>query len=149
MSEVLTWDAEELSGPITCEDLGLLRAFMVRGANLTMPGAVGTRPFAPVMDELDVTLVWSVDGRFAPVTGTPHADRGIGVESNLEHYRTLFTTGGDPTTGEHDISLAYAGQTYEGGAQVWGYAPVRTGPTTARIVTRLVVAAGALEVSSS
>lgn len=148
MSETLTWDGEELSGPITCEDLGLLRRFVTRGANLTMNGAAGTRPYAPIRDELDVTLVWSVDGRFDP-DGNPHADREVGVEQNLEHYRTLFTTGADPLTGEHDILLAYAGQTYEAGAQLREIAPVRTGPTTARLVTRLIVADGQLQVSSS
>lgn len=148
MSEVLTWDGEELSGPITAEDLGLLRAYMTRGGNVTMNGAPGTRPYAPIMDQLDVTLVWSVTGRFDP-DGDPHANQELGVEQNLEHYRTLFTTGGDALTGEHDIILAYAGGTYEGGAQLWDYAQIRTGPGTARIVTRLVVAAGELEAAGS
>lgn len=148
MSETLTWDSEELSGAIVCEDLGLLRAVMTRGANLVMPGAVGARPYAPTMDQLDVTLVWSVTGRFDS-TGAPHENQETGVEQNLEHYRALFTTGADPATGEHDVSLSYAGTTYTGGIQVWDYAQVRTGPTTARIVTRIVVAAGELEEAGS
>lgn len=143
MSETLTWDDEELSGEITCEDLGVLRAFVTRGANLTMHGAPGTRPYAPIEDELDTTLVWSVTGRFDP-DGTPHANQELGVELNLEHYRTVFTTGADPTTGEHDAVLSYAGGTWEGGIQLKEYAPVRTGPGTAKIVTRVVVAAGHL-----
>lgn len=144
MSETLTWDGEELSGCIEGEDLGLLRNYMTRGRNRVLPGAPGTRSLPPVMDELDVSLVWSVNGRFAPITGTPHADREVGVEQNLEHYRTLFTTGADPD-GLHDVSLAYAGTTFEGAAQLREYAQVRTGPTTARIITRLIVTAGQLD----
>lgn len=148
MSEVLTWDSEELSGSIVCEDLAVLRSFATRGSNRTMPGAAGTRALAPVLDELDVTLAWAVTGRF-DWNGSPYADPETGVEQNLEHYRSLFTTGADPDTGEHDISLAFAGSTFEAGAQLRDYAQTRTGPTTARILTRLVIAAGEMEVASS
>lgn len=148
MSETLTWDGEELAGAITAEDLGLLRAFATRGANLPMGGVPGTRPYAPIMDELDVTLVWTVVGRIDP-DGVPHTDREVGVEQNAEHYRTLFTTGGDPVTGEHDVSLAYAGGTYIGLAQLREHAVVRTGPETVKIVTRLIIADGELAASGS
>lgn len=150
MDEYLTWDGEVLQvmGCITCEDLSSLRSYMTRGVNLTMPGAIGTRPYAPVLDQLDVSLVWPVRGLFAP-DGSPHVDRQVGVELNLEHYRTVFTTGADPDTGEHDIILAYAGQTFTGGAQLREYAQVRIGPDDGRIVTRLTVASGELESEGS
>lgn len=147
MSETLTWDSEELSGPIECEDLGVLRNFVTRGSNLILPGAPGTLPIAPIQDELDVTLVWLVSGRFDP-DGTPHVNQELGVEQNLEHYRDLFTTGAD-ADGQHDISLAYAGATFEGEAQLRDYAQARTGPGTARIITRLIVTAGQLEATGS
>lgn len=143
MSETLTWDGEALSGPIVCEDLSLLRAFATRGGNRVMPGAAGRRALAPVRDQIDVTLVWSVTGRFAPLTGTPHDDREVGLEENLEHYRALFTSAGD-AEGEHAISLAFAGDSFTGGAQLRDYAQARTGPETARILTRLTIAAGEL-----
>lgn len=148
MSETLTWGSEELSGPITCEDLGLLRNFVTRGRNRILPRAPGTRGLAPVRDELDVTLTWSVDGRFDP-DGTPHADKELGAEQNAEHYRSVFTAPGDPDTGETAISLAYAGQTYEGAAQLREYAQGRTGPGNFRILTRLIVTAGQLEEAGS
>lgn len=148
MNELLTWEGEALDGCIVSEDLSGLRSFMTRGSNRTFPGANGTRPLAPVLDELDTTLRFFVSGRFAP-DGTPHADRQTGVEQNLEHYRTLFTTGADPDTGEHDIALDYAGTTYVGTAQVRDYAAVRTGDTTATILLRLVVPAGELSEDSS
>lgn len=144
MTEVLNWDGEDLEGPIVCEDLAPLRSFATRGANTLLPGAPGTSPNAPLMDELDVTLTWFVSGRFDPA-GTPNADQEIGVEENLEHYRTLFTTGQDPATGEHDIVLSFAASTFTAGAQLRDYAQARTGPTTARIITRLIIAAGELE----
>lgn len=150
MSEALTWDSELLDviGCITCEDLSPLRSYMTRGTNLTMPGAVGTRPYAPVLDELDVTLVWILSGRFAP-NGTPHSNHEQGVEQNVEHYRSLFTTPGAAITGEHVISLAYAGSTYGGTAQLRDLAVVRLGPGNARIVTRLVVTDGELVTTGS
>lgn len=147
MSETLTWDTEELSGCIVGEDLGLLRNFVTRGQNLRVPGKPGTLPLAPIMDELDVTLTWSVTGRFDP-DGLPHMDRETGVEANLEHYRELFTTGAD-ADGFHDISLAYAGSTFAGSAQLREYAQARTGPETARILTRLVITTGELDLEGS
>lgn len=147
MNELLTWDSEELEGPIVCEDLSALRNYATRGSNLVMPGVAGARPYAPIMDQLDVTLVWVVTGLFAP-DGTPHTDQQIGVELNLEHYRGVFTTGGDPA-GEHDITLSFASSTFTGEAQLRDYAVVRTGPGTARILTRLSIAAGELTESGS
>lgn len=148
MSETLTWNTEELSGPIVCEDLGLLRNFVTRGRNRTLPRAPGTRGLAPLRDELDVTLTWVVTGRFDP-DGDPHTDQELGAEQNAEHYRGVFTAPGDPDTGETDISLAYAGSTYEGTAQLREYAQARTGPGTFRILTRLIVTAGELEEAGS
>lgn len=143
MSEVLTWDGEELSGAITSEDLVPLRSWMSRGSNLIMDGADGQRPYRPIRDQLDVSIVWSVTGRFDH-DGTPHAQRDVGAEINQEFYRALFTEGGDAVTGEHEVSLAYAGTTFEGLAQCRDYAAVRTGPETYQIVTRLIVATGEL-----
>lgn len=148
MSELLTWDGEDLDGCIVCEDLAVLRNFATRGGNLVMPGANGSRPYAPVLDQLDTTLTFAVTGRFDS-DGSPHADREVGVEQNLEHYRDLFTTGGDPDTGEHDISLSFAGSAFTGAVQVWEYAQARTGPTTAKILVRVTVAAGALTETGS
>lgn len=148
MSEVLTWDSEALEGAITAEDLAPLRNFATRGDNLTMPGAAGVRPYAPVRDQLDVSIVWVVTGRFDH-TGAPNSDSELGAEVNQEHYRTLFTTGGDAVTGEHEITLTFAGTTFDGLAQCREYAAVRTGPTTFQIVTRLVIADGELTVTSS
>ncbi len=148
MSETLTWDGEELSGCIVCDDLSPLRAFATRGSNTLYPGRSGRTPNPVRRDQLDVTLAWTVTGRFDP-DGLPHADREVGVEQNLEHYRTLFTTGADPDTGEHDISLAYAASVFQGTAQLREYAPVRTGPGTATIITRLSIAAGILEEAGS
>lgn len=148
MSETLTWDSEELSGPIEADDLGLLRAFATRGTNLTAHGAPGTRPYAPIPDELDTSIVWHVTGRFDHL-GNPWGDQEVGVEKNLEHYRTLFTTGGDALTGEHNITLAYAGTTFVGLAQLREYAAVRTGPGSARIITRVTIADGELTETGS
>lgn len=148
MNELLTWDSEDLEGPIACEDLSVLRNFATRGSNLIMHGAVGARPYAPILDQLDVTLTWVVTGRLTPA-GAAHPDQQTGVEANLEHYRELFTTGGDADTGEHVISLAFAGSTFTGLAQLREYAQVRTGPGTARILTRLSVADGELAETGS
>lgn len=148
MNELLTWDTEDLDGPIVCEDLSSLRNFATRGTNLVMHGAAGARPYVPILDQLDVTLVWAVTGRLTPA-GAPHASQQVGVELNLEHYRTLFTTGGDAVTGEHDIVYAFADTTFAGLAQLREYGQVRTGPGTARILTRLSIADGELAETGS
>lgn len=139
MNELLTWDGEELSGPIVCEDLSPLRNVAVRGTNVPIPGVAGSLRTPRRPDELDVTLVWMVSGRFDP-DGDRHTSQDLGVELNLEHYRALFTTGADPDDGSHAVSLAFAGQTFDGDAQLNDYAQRRTGPGTATILTRLVLA---------
>lgn len=143
MTELLVFDNENLDGPITCTDLSPLRSIVYRHANLVMPGAAGARPYAPVRDQLAVTLEFKVTGRLVPGGGV-HDDPTVGVEANLEHYRSLFTSGGDEMTGEHDIELHYAGAVFEGTAQVGNYAQARTGPQTANILVQLVVADGQL-----
>lgn len=147
MSEpLLTWDTVELRGAITCEDLTPLRNVMVRGGNLTMPQAAGSRPYAGVLDELECTLRWHVTGVLDP-SGAAHADRGEGLEENLDYYRDLFW---DPlaTYGLHPIELSWGGLTYMAEAQCWGWAAARTAPWTAEAITRLVVPAGQLGTGS-
>lgn len=144
MTCLVVFDGVELTGPIECEDPGVLRDIDTRHRNRLLPKAPGTRPLEPIMDELDRTLAWSVTGRIDP-NGTPHADREVGVEENLEFYRSLFDPrGGVAGTGLYDIELRFAGTSYVGSAQVEQYGQVRTGPTTARIITRLIIAAGEL-----
>lgn len=149
MSCTVVFDGVTLDGPITCEDASILRDIVTRHRNRMFPHAQGTRPIEPVMDELDRTLTWFVSGRTDP-TDTPYADRETGVEENLEFYRALFDPrGGTAGTGEYPIELHYAGDVFEGSAQVLQYAQVRTGPTTARIITRLIISAGELIASGS
>lgn len=143
MSELLVFDGEELNGPIAAEDLSVLRAATFRGRNGLRPYVAGSVPRKRWLDGLDQTIVFSVTARTDP-DGTPHTDREVGLEQNLEHYRTLFTTGGDDDTSEHEVELHYAGTVFAGMLQVDDYASVRTGPETARIVLRVAVAGGEL-----
>lgn len=145
MTCTVTFDGEALTGAIECEDPSPLRDLETRGNNVPVPYVDGTVPFEPYLHELDRTLVWLVNGRVAPITGTPHSDRELGVADNLEHYRSLFDPrGGAAGTGEYAISVTLGDNTFSGLAQVKAYSQVRTGPTTAKIVTRLVIAAGEL-----
>lgn len=143
MSELLVFDGEELDGPIAAEDLSPLRSASFRGSNRVLPGVEGRMATPRRIDALDQTLVFAVTGRF-DTTGAPHADREIGLEQNLEHYRALFTAPGDPDTGEHPVELRYAGAVFTGGIQVNDYTSVRTGPETAQIVLRVNIPAGGL-----
>lgn len=149
MTCLVIFDGVELSGAIECEDPGVLRDIDTRHRNRVMPGAGGTRAIEPVIDELDRTLTWFVTGRIDP-NGDTHADRQEGVEANLEFYRSLFDPrGGAAGTGLYDIELHFAGTSFAGSAQVEQYGQVRTGPTTARIITRLIITAGELIESGS
>lgn len=149
MTCVVVFDGVELTGPIECDDPSALRDIDTRSGNRVLPLADGTRALEPIIDELDRTLVWSVDGRFAP-DGSAYADREAGVEANLEFYRALFDPRGGATgTGLYDIEVQFTATSYAGAAQVIQYGQVRNGPTTARIVTRLVITSGELLESSS
>lgn len=149
MTCVVVFDGVTLEGPIECEDPGVLRDIDTRNGNIDIPGAPGTIPVEPILHELDRTLAWSVNGRFDP-DGEPHADREAGVEANLEFYRALFDPrGGEDGTGHYDIALHFAATIYEGRVQVLQYGQARTGPTTARILTRLVISAGELTEAGS
>jgi hypothetical protein len=143
MAEYLVFDGETLDGPISCEDLSGLRAVVKKGSNPPHPYVDGVVPLATRLDSLDVTLSWSVVGRTDP-SGTAHSNWETGVESNIEHYRSLFTEDPDADTGQHAVALHYAGQVFEGYVQVRNFASVRTGPTTATLITRMEVAAGEL-----
>jgi hypothetical protein len=140
VSQYLVFDTIPLTGPIVPEELDPLRNLAYRWENLTMHGAEGTRPYAPIPDQLVEMITWKVTGRFDPA-GTPHADREQGVEENLEYYRALFTAPGDAGTGEHDLELHYAGTVYAGLCQVVNYGQSRTGPESGVIVTQFVIAA--------
>lgn len=132
-------DAEALNPPaIKCDDPTVLRNFVRRGENRVMPGADGRRRTALVLDQLDETLTFKVTGLTTPA-GTPNVDMIVGVEENLEHYRTLFL----PDIA-HAISLTYAGDTFTGEAQIPESAQVRTGSFSAVIVARFVIYAGQL-----
>ena len=148
MSELLVFDGESLEGPIACEDLGLLRSVTMRGENLIIPGVVGTLPFAPRPHELNETLTWLVTG-LTDWTGALNTDTEVGVEQNLEHYRSLLNSGGDSETGLHTVALHYAGTVFVGGLQVREYAQTRTGPGTGTILTRVVIPATELTESGS
>lgn len=149
MTCLVVFDGVTLDGPIECDDPGVLRDIDTRNGNKVFPLAAGTRALEPIMDELDRTLTWSVMGRVDP-DGNPHEDREAGVEENLEFYRALFDPrGGEAGTGLYDIVVHFAATSYEGQAQVVQYGQARTGPTTARIVTRLIITAGELTEAAS
>ncbi len=144
MNEFLTFDSVDLVRSINALDLAPLRNWVTRYANVVMPGAAGTRPYPPVPDELDVDITWRLKGSTHVLTGAPHSDKQVGVEINMEACRTLFKSNADATTGEHDVELHFAGLVLTGDAQVLDYAQVRTGPFTAILITRLLIAAGEL-----
>lgn len=149
MTCTVIFDGVTLDGPIECEDPSPLRDIDTRGANIPIAGVDGIIPVEHRPDELDRTLTWYVNGRIDP-EGAAHPDREIGVEQNLEFYRDLFDPrGGAAGTGEYPIQLEFAGATYAGTAQVIQYGQVRTGPTTATIITRLLIAAGELVLEGS
>ena len=148
MSELLVFDGESLEGPIACEDLGLLRSVTMRGENLVIDGVAGTQPFALLPHELNETLTWFVTG-LTDWTGSVNADPETGVEENMEHYRALFTSGGDSETGLHTVALHYAGTVFVGGMQVAEYAQTRTGHKTATLLTRVRIPATELTESGS
>lgn len=144
MTCAVTFDSEVLEHAIECEDPTPLRDIETRLHNQELPYVDGEVPFEPYLAGLDRTLTWLVNGR-VDYTGTPHADREQGASDNLEHYRTLFDPrGGTAGTGQYSISLDFGSTTFSGLAQVKSYAAVRTGPTTAKIVTRLIIASGEL-----
>lgn len=144
MAEWLEVEGTSLDTPaIRAEDLTGLRARMLRGANLTMNGAIGTRPYAPILDELEATVRWKLNG-FREPDGTPYADPQQGLDENLELYRAAFMDGADATTGEKDFTLHLATEDLTAPIQVWSWDPVRSGPGTMIVVTRLVVAGGLL-----
>lgn len=144
LPEWLDIEDEPLATPaIQPYDLLPLRAMMFRGANLPMGDADGTRPYKPVLDELDVTIRWYLKGFHDP-DGVPFADYRNGVDENLEFYRALFNDDQDPTTGEKTYTLHLATKTLTAPIQCWSWDPVRTGPATATILTRLVIADGRL-----
>ena len=148
MSEHLIFNNVTLDGPIAAEDLSQLRAVLKRGANDTLPYVDGDVSLPTRIAALDVTLTWFVTGRTDP-NGTPYGDWEVGVEQNVEFYRTLFTTGADVETGEHEIDLHRAGSVFTGFAQVKAFSAIRTGPSTQTLVTRMIVAAGELAEGSS
>lgn len=142
--EYLVIDSEDVDGPdIIAEDLMGFRAAMYRGANLTMSGAVGQRPYAPILDALEVSVNFRING-FTSYSGTPSSDPQDTLDLNVEHYRALFCDGGDALTGEKDYTLVLPSRSLIAPVQCWDFSPVRTGPATATVVTRLIVAAGAM-----
>jgi len=131
------------SGPIVAEDLTPLRNFARRGENRVLPGAPGRSSLPHLRDELNVTITWEVKGMRLH-TGDPAPDPVVGVETNLEFYRSLFFDDGDAQT-EHPVELhEYAGSTFAGALQVIDYAGVRTGPMTGTILTLFRIASGEL-----
>lgn len=139
----LTFDGVALTGPIKCEDLSVLRGAMFRGESRLLPGAPGRRFLQKRLDELAETLTWRVSGLTTPAN-VVNSDPVLGVEENLEYYRALFTSADalDPTGVA--VSLSFGGDTFTGTAQVGDYAQQRTGPMSAVILTRLVIATGVL-----
>lgn len=113
----------------------------LRGGNRTMPGAVGTRPLAGVLDEIDVSIEWVVTGQ-TDETGAPNADMEEGLSANLAYYQDLFMNSGDATTGLVDAVLHMPDDDYVAEIQCRAWSEVWTGPISAVVVTRLVVPAG-------
>lgn len=146
MSEYLIFDGVTLDGPIECEDLGVLRNFVTRGRNRTLPRAPGKRALVLVMDEIEETLVWFVKGT-PSVTDVPQ-DPIEGLVANREFYRNLFTSGGSAVS-EHDIELHMEDFVFDGTLQVVEYAQPRTGPQTATLMTLVRVPSGELTATGS
>jgi hypothetical protein len=135
----ITFDTELLTGAIKCDDETVLRNFARRGSNRILSGAPGQRQNALLLDQLDETLTFKIDGR-VDYTGSPHSDMVAGLEENLEHYRALFL----PDV-LHDISLDYAGSTFTGEVQTPEYAHARTGPISGVAIVRFIILAGELD----
>lgn len=133
----ITIDAVAITGPIRCEDPTVLRNFVRRGQNRILPRTPGRRATSLVLDQLDETLTFRVDG-LHDHTGAVNADMETGLEENLEYYRAAF----QPTV---TITLDYAGDTFTGDAQIPEYAQARTGPISGVIIARVVIPAGQLE----
>lgn len=148
MSEYLIFDGVTLDGPIECEDLKILRNYVTRGSNLELPGAAGTRAYKPVRDQLSETLTWFVRGHISAANDQPQ-DPEEGIVANLEFYRNLFTSPGDPDTGEHTITLHLSDFIFTGTMQIREYADPTTGPMTATILTRFTIPSGQLEATGS
>lgn len=124
------------------EDLTPLRGAMYRGANQLLVGARGRKPIAPILDQLDVTVRWKINGIWTP-DGVVNANPAAGADANLETYRAAMCDSADPDTGEKDWTLHLSdGTSIDAPVQCWDWSPVRTGPASFVVVTRLVVASG-------
>jgi hypothetical protein len=137
------------SWAICPEDIDPLRAKVTRGENLVMNGAEGRRPYAPILDEVDVTIRWSLNGVYAP-DGTRHTNARRGLHDNFAFYEALIYGGSDPDTGEKDIELHLDDDlVLTAPMQVRTFDPVRLAPTEMLVLTRIVIAAGTLVTTGS
>lgn len=135
----LTIDTVPISGAIRCDDPLPLRNIVRRFAgNRLLPRASGRRRLSMLLDQVDETLTFKVNG-LVDNTGAPNADPVTGVEANLEFYRALFL----PDIA-HALTLDYAGTSFAGEVQIPESSQVRTGPLSALIVARFVIPAGEL-----
>lgn len=134
-------------GTVTCDqeafrpvDLVPLLGRSSRGNNLPFPTAVGQRPYAPLRDQLDVTIQWYAIGR-TNQGGTAQSP-GTGLYENLEYYKAAFLGQGNGSTGLTAATLYLQNGTLTSNIQVWDWSPYWTGPMTATVTTRIVVPTG-------
>lgn len=113
-----------------------------RGENEPMPYADGEIAYYGFLSGIDDTFEWRINGFWTPA-GAVNADVSDGLDDNLEFYRALFRDGGD-AAGRKTVTLHTGNRALGGLMQCRRWVPVRTGPGTMTVVTRLVVPAGRL-----
>lgn len=143
MSVYLTVNSEAISGrAFRARDLSPLLGKSHRGSNLVLPGATGRRPYAGVIDEIDVAIEWNVDGIY-DYTNARHSDVTKGVALNIAHYKALFMDNGNATTGLVAATLTQPDATLSASIQCRSFDVAwNNGRYSARVVTRIIVPAG-------
>lgn len=145
LPEWLEIDGEPTATPaIQPEDLDPLLGEEDRDDNDVVPYVHGRNAFPGWLEQVDEIITWYVNGLRDP-NGVAHADPWDGLDENLEYYRALFRDNVD-AAGRKPIELHKGTRILEGLMQCRRWRPVRTGPVTATVVTRLVIPAGRLTV---
>lgn len=123
-------------------DLSALLSERDRTENVPVPYVDGRVPFVGWLDEVDATVTWLVNGKWTP-EGSLNSDAVSGVYDNLEFYRAVFRDGADED-GTKPIELHVGSFVLSGTMQCRRWEPVRTGPTTMTVLSRLIVPSGRL-----
>ena len=140
MSVYLTVNSEAISGrAFRCRDLSPLLGKTHRGSNIVLAGAIGERPYAGVVDQIDVALEWVVDGIY-DYNNAQHTNIDQGVSLNITHYRALFMDNGNATTGLVAATLTLPDATKSANIQCRSFDVAwNDGRRSAKVMTRIIV----------